>query len=499
MNSRISRQVALGALLVFGSAPAFGQARRVASNPPLTLQEELNAWYRTAVKKAPGEWGVAVADEKGQLVWGIDPTAMMIPASTVKLFTTGFARSVLGSDAHKTTRVVGTGHLDPATGSWLGTWALELNGDPSFERAGRNGARLADLATQLAARGIRHLAGPLSLISATGDAGASFPSAWSSRHRGRLFAPLIGNLTLHENLVSFAVAAGPRAGSHAVLAGASPLGFDQLVRVEAKTVKGRKARLKFAQDADGRVVVTGTIGTSARARGFSAPTTNPRAVLEAAWKANLAAAGIDWTSAPGMSAPTGTLRATTIAEVISPTFDSIASEINRRSLNIGAELLLHWAAGYDNPVDRLNAHVQQITGDRSGVRLVDGSGLSSENRVSPYAFVTYLARFPLAPGGKNFPQLLPANGTGTLWRLASGLPIRGVVRAKTGTLGNVASLVGYLGRSDGVLLVSLMYNGNRVWAARQQQWSLFRTLGASGVVIPMDSLETDHLGGPEKP
>jgi hypothetical protein len=48
--------------------------------------------------------------------------------------------------------------------------------------------------------------------------------------------------------------------------------------------------------------------------------------------------------------------------------------------------------------------------------------------------------------------------------------------------------VGYLGTSEGVLLVSLMYNGNRSWAARQAQWKLFRDLGADGVVIPTDSV-----------
>jgi D-alanyl-D-alanine carboxypeptidase len=112
------------------------------------------------------------------------------------------------------------------------------------------------------------------------------------------------------------------------------------------------------------------------------------------------------------------------------------------------------------------------------------------------AFVSYLARFPLSPGGRNFPQLLPANGSGTLRKLANGLPTAGVVRAKTGTLGNAATLAGYLGHQDGVLLVSLMYNGSRVYAARQHQWKLFRMLGAQGVVIPGDSVAVvEALGG----
>jgi hypothetical protein len=177
-----------------------------------------------------------------------------------------------------------------------------------------------------------------------------------------------------------------------------------------------------------------------------------------------------------------------LAEVSSPTLDSLASEINRRSLNLGAELLLQWAGGRDHAPQLLTDHVREVVGAPDGVTLVDGSGLSYDDRVTPRAFVTYLAKFPTTPAGRNFPMLLPANGTGTLHRLNSGFPGVGVVRAKTGTLGRVSTVVGYLGRPEGTLLVALMYNGGRPWAARQAQWKLFRELGANGVIIPTDTI-----------
>jgi hypothetical protein len=70
---------------------------------------------------------------------------------------------------------------------------------------------------------------------------------------------------------------------------------------------------------------------------------------------------------------------------------------------------------------------------------------------------------------------------------------RGVVHAKTGTLDGVATLAGYLGRPDGVLVISLMYNGRRTHAARAAEWELFRLLGAEGVNLS-GALET-HMGG----
>ncbi|HEX7024702.1 MAG TPA: D-alanyl-D-alanine carboxypeptidase, partial [Gemmatimonadales bacterium] len=193
--------------LVAAASPAEPQASARA-RPPLTLQQQLDGWFARAARTAPGTWGIAVANQEGQLIWGVQPTRSMIPASTVKVFTTGFARSVLGSDARKHTRVVGSGHIDPSTGAWAGSWALELNGDVTLERRSHGGPTLADLAEQLSAAGIRKLVGPLNVVSSAGAAGASYPSAWSPRHNGRVFAPLIGSLTLNENVLSFAIAPG---------------------------------------------------------------------------------------------------------------------------------------------------------------------------------------------------------------------------------------------------------------------------------------------------
>lgn len=494
MRTGITHLMALFSM-IWAGAPASAQTR---ADSAKSIQSQLETWFRQASRRAPGTWGIAVADQQGRLVWGIQPTRPLIPASTVKLLTTGFARSVVGGDARKSTRVVGRGDIDPPTGTWIGSWALEINGDPSLEHRGNGVTSLVDLALQLHRRGVRRLTGPLAVTSAQGTADASFPTIWSLRHKGRLFAPPVGNLTVHDNLISATVAPGARIGRPVQLIGAAPDGAARLLTITATTVKGRRSRLRIETRADGQYVIAGTLGVSARPRGLSRAVTDPRPVLEAVWAQALETAGIEWIRTPGIGSAGN--QPTVLAEVHSPVFDSIASEVNRRSLNLGAELMLQWAGGADaTAADRLTAHVQQITGDYAGVRLVDGSGLSDLNRVSPHTFVSYLARFPLAPGGRNFPMLLPPNGSGTLARLANGLPQRGVVRAKTGTLGNVATLVGYLGRSDGVLLISLMYNGNRVYAARQAQWSLFRTLGAEGVVIPTDSLDADALGGDARP
>jgi D-alanyl-D-alanine carboxypeptidase len=207
----------LGLLALMGGLallPAVAEAQGDAE-----VQRALDSWYKRAKRRAPGEWGIAIADQTGRVIWSVAEDRPLLPASTVKLFTTGFARSTLGGDARVATRVVGTGTVDPFTGQWLGTWALELNGDLSLERATRQGPQLADLAQQLAARGITHLQGPLVVRSADGPADATYPSVWASRHRGRLFAPPIGAITLHENTVEFTVRPGSKSGARPLIIG----------------------------------------------------------------------------------------------------------------------------------------------------------------------------------------------------------------------------------------------------------------------------------------
>jgi D-alanyl-D-alanine carboxypeptidase/D-alanyl-D-alanine-endopeptidase (penicillin-binding protein 4) len=462
----------------------------------LWLHDRMVEWFETANRTAPGEWGIAIADQSGRMLWSMNPDLSLMPASAVKLFTTGYARSVLGGTARRPTRVVGAGTIDSASGEWLGDWALELNGDPSLERAEGSGPTLYDLAVQLASAGVRRLAGPLQVQSESGPANATYPDVWSRRHMGRLFAPLVGPLTVHENIVWLTIRPGRTLGEKARLIETAPEGIASLVTVTATTHTGRRSRLRLRPRGGGGWVVTGTIGVRAIPRRLTATAADPKMVLGAVWANALRKAGVVWNRSVRARSP---LDATprVLAEVSSPPLDSLASEINRRSLNLGAELLLQWAGGREQGPTNLMAHIQQVTGQGEGVYLVDGSGLSYQDRVTPTAFVSYLAKFPATAAGHNFPQLLPANGTGTLRRLNSGFPGAGVVRAKTGTLGRVSTVVGYLGRPEGTLLVSLMYNGSRPGAARQAQWKLFRLLGANGVVIPADTstAEPPQLGG----
>jgi serine-type D-Ala-D-Ala carboxypeptidase/endopeptidase (penicillin-binding protein 4) len=453
---------------------------------------QVDEWYRRTVERTrDGQWGIAIGTMDGRLLWGLNPELELIPASTVKLFTVGFTRALAGGGARISTRVIGRGSLDSATGKWLGEWQLELGGDPTLERAGRPGPTLRELARQLRARGVRVLEGPLALTSRTGPATSRFPAVWAADFAGQLYAPPVGPVVLHENTISLTVRPGPDVGSPLALISAYPAGVERLIRMRATTSGGRRRRLSLTADPDGGWTLKGTLGLYARKAGISAVAHEPRAVLGYAWAAALERAGIQWINSHIPPVTWGGVP-TVLAKVESAPLDSMAVEINLRSLNIGAELVLQWAAASQTMGPALlTEHVRTVVGPRAQVQLVDGSGLSELDRVSPLTQMLYLAKYPRLRGAERFPLLLPANGK-TLRGLRRGMA-RGAVHAKTGTLDRAATLAGYLGRPDGILVLSLMYNGRRAYVARAAEWELFRLLGAEGVSLSgaLDS----HMGG----
>jgi len=207
-----------------------GTLTKLPAQSAASVTPVMDAWWARTSHRSPGKWGIVVADQSGKVLWQVNQAVPMIPASTVKVLTTGFARTAVGGDARRATRVVGTGQVDTATGTWLGRWALELNGDPTLERPDRAGPTLLQLAQQLSAIGIRRLVGPLDVITTGGTkARSSYPSVWADRFRGRIYAPPIGPVTLNENLIHVTVGPGPRVGSHTVVIGDAPAGVGAFV------------------------------------------------------------------------------------------------------------------------------------------------------------------------------------------------------------------------------------------------------------------------------
>jgi D-alanyl-D-alanine carboxypeptidase/D-alanyl-D-alanine-endopeptidase (penicillin-binding protein 4) len=106
----------------------------------------------------------------------------------------------------------------------------------------------------------------------------------------------------------------------------------------------------------------------------------------------------------------------------------------------------------------------------AGVRIVDGSGLSLDDRLTA-RFLTSLLQAMWSDPDLHAPlwSALPVAGrTGTLEKRMQRAPAFGVVRAKTGTTDRASALSGYVGDR---YVFAVVQNGWPVseWAARRAQ------------------------------
>jgi D-alanyl-D-alanine carboxypeptidase/D-alanyl-D-alanine-endopeptidase (penicillin-binding protein 4) len=82
---------------------------------------------------------------------------------------------------------------------------------------------------------------------------------------------------------------------------------------------------------------------------------------------------------------------------------------------------------------------------------IDGSGLSRDNRMSAAEMVKLLLYMRKQPAGQAFIDSLPVNGDkrGTLRHRMLSPDLRSRIRAKTGHVGGVSSLSGYVDATNG--------------------------------------------------
>lgn len=168
----------------------------------------------------------------------------------------------------------------------------------------------------------------------------------------------------------------------------------------------------------------------------------------------------------------------------SPTLAEIVSIINKPSQNLFAELVLK-TLGAEFPVQDedlepgsaamgVAASMETFARariDTSRIRLVDGSGLSRLNLVTPEMttrLLTYMWSHEDTPVRRAFIESLPLAGRqGTLRNRLRRGPAEGNLRAKTGTLSSVSSLSGYVNVDGNRPLVFAMMSNHYTTRTRE--------------------------------
>lgn len=395
----------------------------------------------------------------------------MIPASNLKILTTAAALDRLGPQFTYHTDLVG-----PAPGPdgvIQGDVYLRGSGDPTmvspYNVPGVEPLRF--FARQLRQQGVKGITGDVVADDSVFDR-QFLGLGWFERYRLDSYSAPVAGLSLNGNVVEVIISSDgvrldpPSTGLKIVRkAGSGTVGVDRPRGSDVITVYGRVA--------PGEVV----------RRGLTVE--NPPLFTAGAFQEILRKAGVPQKGGIRLIRPVGEPALLDGMKVYAryespPLFDVIA-QINEESDNLFAEHLfktLGEQTGGRGTAETAQAAVAEFLQrhgvDTSGLRMVDGCGLSVLNRVSAVQMVGALEAMNRHPASRWFWESLPSGGEGTLtYRLGDVN-----VRAKTGTLLTDSSLSGYVVTAYGqTVAFSLLFNDvEGVWSAVEAQDRIVRLL-----------------------
>ena len=383
-------------------------------------------------------WGILVknlADE--QTLYSRDAEKYFNPASNIKLLTTAAALKQLGADFRIRTSV----YQDAD-----GILRVVGRGDPSLKVP-----QLQELTQQLRQQGITQV-NQLIADDSYFQGDIVHPS-WEWEDLAFYYGAPVNSLIVNENASLFTVS--PQTiGKPLQLTWNEPVEAYQWL-VENNSVTTQK-------DESGFVAVSrGLKGPVLRIQGQMAVNSNSTmraiAVFDPVqnflrhFRQTLVKSGI---SVSQMSNGTSGKNERELAAVESPPLSELLKETNINSNNLYAEALLRALAPQplktnqttsDAGLEVVKSSLTKLGVDPTSYILVDGSGLSRKNLISPQALVQTLQAMVKSPQAEIFRASLPVAGvSGTLRNRLRDTPAVGIVQAKTGTMTGVVSLSGYV-------------------------------------------------------
>ena len=401
---------------------------------------------------------VHVRSVDGQVLVNRNTKGSLRPASNLKLLTCMAAVVLCGEQGFFETRFDRTGPIE--AGVLQGDLVARAGGDPMFEADGDGGVgRWArSLAAQLKKAGIQKVQGSLVLDEGTYLEPGPGPEWPGSNEYWKDYCALSGGFSVNAGCLTAHIKPGKvgSAGQVQVL----PKGHGLKRKGTVKTVAKRK-KLIIAVEAKGdRLMVRGSIpaDVSSYDPSFSHP--DPVELFGHAMLQALGENGIQIVG--GLKRQRNVPEAQQVALLRTPMTDTFIPILRDSNNSVADQLFLNLGHRLTRKGDRAGgaaaiATVMEILRlDSTGLKVVDGSGLSKANAVRADQFTGVLAGL-LSRGGPAadlFLEALPVAGkSGTLRKRMRNGPAKGRVHAKTGFVNGTSALSGVVKTSAGETLV----------------------------------------------
>jgi D-alanyl-D-alanine carboxypeptidase/D-alanyl-D-alanine-endopeptidase (penicillin-binding protein 4) len=429
-------------------------------------------------------WGVLIRSLKnGETVYALNEKKMFMPASNMKLFTTSSAMTLLGPEYRYTTRLVTNGSVKDSVLN--GDIIFVGSGDPTI--SGRfNDGKVTETferwADSLRSRGIRTVNGNI-----IGDDNAFdeeyYGSGWQADDETDYYAAQIGAVMFNDNCVNIRIAQSATIADVCSLSWTPRTRYVNIINrtVTAPATDSVNSISFLRLRGTNTIIVSGKLSVGKKPVEELITVDNPTLYTMTVLKEIFESKGI---RVNGMPVDVDDLKdslrydnAKQLASFISVPYASIAAETNKPSDNAYAEQTIRTLGKEKMLLGSM------VNGRRSAyplfaswgvdtvrLRMADGSGLSRMDLITPSDAVAVLTGMYTGKNFLPFYESLPIGGVdGTLKRRMKGTRAEGNVHAKTGTIGYVRGLSGYVTSADGEQFVFSMLVNHYTVSTRKSE------------------------------
>jgi D-alanyl-D-alanine carboxypeptidase/D-alanyl-D-alanine-endopeptidase (penicillin-binding protein 4) len=415
-------------------------------------------------------WGVVIQSlQTGEIIYQRNEQKSFMPASNMKLFTTSAALTSLTPDFRYTTTLIANGSIK--RGVLDGDLILKGSGDPTI--SGRyNGGKVTETFEQWAdsakAKGIWEIKGNL-----LGDDNCFdedfYGDGWDANYETDWYAAQFGGIMFNDNCVDMTVVAGDSIGAPAKVSWIPDTKYVSVLNETVTAAPESSYYISFYRERGSNIIhVRGRFPVNKPTWNESIAIDNPTmytmTVLKEVFEAkgirvDGSAKDIDAFKTPPMYAET-----TQIASFTSIPLSEIVKTINKPSQNLYAEqlfrtmgMVFYKQGGMTTGRYVANPIFSRWGMDTTRLEVVDGSGLSRLNLVSPSNIVGLLTGMYQGKYFQPFYESLPIAGVdGSLKNRMKGTKAENNVHGKTGFIGYVRGLSGYVTSLDGEMFAFSM-------------------------------------------
>lgn len=413
----------------------------------------------------PAQCGICVIDLKNdKVVYAYNSQKLMIPASNMKIISTGASLTYLGPDFRYVTKLAINGVVSER--KLVGDIVLIGGGDPTFNIYG-----LEKFVKIIKNRNINEIVGNIivddTYFTEMSLNGNNFrferlPVGWAWHYLDARYAPEISALSFNKNVVNVRMEP-TKAGEPANVSIQPMTNYITLIS-DMITKDGDDSIIIVRQPEINEIYVGGGISNQ-RERNIEVAVKDPALYAGHMFQQRLLGNNIKVYGDVVRTNPdaNASMACEIIDSVMSVPLGDILHETNTESVNLYAEVLLKTLGARLNSEGSFRAGLEVFErflslcgADATSTSLWDGSGLSRHNLISPYDLALVLRYMYLSKHCARFFEMLPTAGEGTLEKRFKDL--EGYLRAKTGSLHAVSCLSGYLKFGDTDYCFSLMFN-----------------------------------------